>query len=858
MNTYKNRERFFRFVRATAVFMAFATAAAAHAQDAEVNPRLDATIETQPGFEVELLYRPNLETEGSWVALCAGPGGVLYAADQYGKLYELTPPPVDNFATPLGVRALGVEIEGAQGLCYAFDSLYVMATGRGLMRVTDSDGDGVPDAPELIVAVDGAGEHGPHGVVVAPDGKSLLFTAGNHTPLPALDFSRVPEVWAEDQLLPRDSDPRGHAVGVMAPGGYICRVSPDGSEVELICAGFRNTYDLAVSPAGDVLAYDSDMEWDLGLPWYRPTRLCLAASGVDFGWRNGSGKFSPVFEDSSPPVVEIGPGSPTGVVFGTGAAFPADYQQSLFMLDWTFGVMYAVTLEPDGASYSAQVEKFLSGKPLPLTDAAIGADGALYFTTGGRRLQGGLYRVVYRGDEDTNAVHDRLKPTHAKALRLAMESLHREDPPAGAIATIWNQLDHEDRFVRQAARIALEHQPVDRWRGRALAESNADMAVIALLALTRHADDSDRGAIIKALSAIETEGFDQARQNAWIRAWTLVFTRLGRPTDTERAWTLAVLSPIFPSGKDDLDRQLVELLVYLHAPGVIERTLERMDAMTNGTPPSWSDLARRSDQYGPAITSMLDNPPPTAQLHYARALSFADEGWTLAQRQRYLSLLNLASSAGGGMSYLGYIDRMRERHLGSCTEQERTLLKPLTERPEAGVDLPTAMPTGPGRAWTTLQADEVIAALDGEPNLVRGAGLFRTLSCVNCHQIGGRGANAGPDLSSAGNTFSRIDLLRAIIEPSAAITDQYAMSAVLLTDGMIRRGVVVDSDDERVQLAIDFLDLERTIDIPQNTVTSITPSPISPMPPGLVNALNPKELRDLVAFVLSGGQTGED
>ncbi len=679
MITSENRERFFRFVRATALFLVWAVSTTAHAQETEVNPRLDTTIESLPGFEVELLYRPDLETEGSWVALCTGPGGVLYAADQYGKLYELTPPPVDGFLAPLGVRALGVEIEGAQGLCYAFDSLYVMATGRGLMRVTDSDGDGTPDSPELIVAVDGAGEHGPHGVVVAPDGKSLLFTAGNHTPLPELDFSRVPMVWAEDQLLPRDADPRGHAAGVMAPGGYICRVSPDGSEVELICAGFRNTYDLAVSPAGDVFAYDSDMEWDLGLPWYRPTRLCLAASGVDFGWRNGSGKFSPAFEDSSPPVIDIGPGSPTGIVFGTGAAFPAAYQRALFMLDWTFGVMYAVNLEPDGASYSADVEKFLSGKPLPLTDAAIGSDGALYFTTGGRRLQGGLYRVIYRGDEDTSPVHDRFKPTHAKALRMAMESLHRENPPAGAVSTIWNQLDHEDRLVRQAARIALEHQPAQRWRDRALAETNADMAVIALLALTRHSSDSDRGAIIDALRAIDIEQLDQARRNAWVRTWTLVFTRLGRPTDTQQASTLAALNPMYPAGDIDLDRQLVDLLVYLHAPGVIERTLELMDGLASESPPGWADLARRSDQYGPAITAMLDQPPPTSQLHFARALSFVDVGWTLALRQQYLSLLNRAAKAGGGMSYHGYIQRMRERHLASCTDEERTLLKPLIE-----------------------------------------------------------------------------------------------------------------------------------------------------------------------------------
>ena len=48
----------------------------------------------------------------------------------------------------------------------------------------DADGDGEVDAPELIVEVSGDGEHGSHAVVLHPDGESLLFVCGNHTPLP--------------------------------------------------------------------------------------------------------------------------------------------------------------------------------------------------------------------------------------------------------------------------------------------------------------------------------------------------------------------------------------------------------------------------------------------------------------------------------------------------------------------------------------------------------------------------------------------------------------------------------------------------------------------------------------------------
>ena len=29
----------------------------------------------------------------------------------------------------------------------------------------------------------------------------------------------------------------------------------------------------------------------MNTPWYRPTRVCMAADGADFGYRNGAGKW---------------------------------------------------------------------------------------------------------------------------------------------------------------------------------------------------------------------------------------------------------------------------------------------------------------------------------------------------------------------------------------------------------------------------------------------------------------------------------------------------------------------------------------------------------------------------------------
>ena len=131
-------------------------------------------------------------------------------------------------------------------------------------------------------------------------------------------------------------------------------MTPDGKTWELFSVGFRNQYDAAYNRDGDLFTYDADMEWDFNTPWYRPTRVCLVTSGSEFGWRNGAGKYPPYYPDSLPPVVDIGPGSPTGVCFGYGAKFPPKYQDAFFICDWSYGKLYAVHLTPDGSAYKAE------------------------------------------------------------------------------------------------------------------------------------------------------------------------------------------------------------------------------------------------------------------------------------------------------------------------------------------------------------------------------------------------------------------------------------------------------------------------------------------------------------------------
>src|SRR5262249_13615289 len=157
--------------------------------------------------------------------------------------------------------------------------------------------------------------------------------------------------------------------------------------------------------------------------------------------------------DSLPATVNIGIGSPTGVTNGIGAKFPAKYQKALYVLDWTYGRLIAVHLTPKGSSYTATWENFVAPKslqgtgtkaPLNLTDAVIGADGAMYFVIGGRNTQAALYRVSYTGSEPTAPadLHD-AAGAKERQQRHVLESFHGKQDPK-AVETAWPFLNSED------------------------------------------------------------------------------------------------------------------------------------------------------------------------------------------------------------------------------------------------------------------------------------------------------------------------------------------------------------------------------------------------------------------------------
>ncbi len=800
------------------------------------------------GFRAELLYSVPKSEQGSWVNLCVDPRGRLITSDQSGPLYRITPPPVGGPASDTKIEKIDLPIGEAQGLLWAFDSLYVVVNrGRkinsGLYRVHYDAAADRFDRVDLLCKINGSGEHGPHAVLLAPDGQSLYIVCGNGTKLMnPLAGSKVPLIWGEDHLLPRMPDGNGFMRDVLAPGGCVYHVDRDGKNWELISHGYRNPYDMAFNRQGELFVYDADMEWDISTPWYRPTRVCLAMSGSEFGWRNGAGKRLPYYIDNLPAVFNVGPGSPTGVTFGYGAKFPAKYQEALYLCDWSYGKLYALHLTPDGSAYKGDMEEFVTGTPLPLTDAVISPkDGAMYFTIGGRSTQSGLYRITYVGKDSTATAPRDDRGADLRAVRHRLEAFHGHHDPQAAEAA-WPYLKHDDRYIRWAARVALEHQDPKSWRERALTEKEPQAALEALLALIhvsaadpfhRKSDASpvDAGLKARVFEALEHLGWkelNEGLQLQLLRVYEIALNRLGPPDAEVKKRLTERLNAAYPSKSREHNAELCCLLVYLQAPNVVSKSL---------------DLLAKA-------------PTQEEQMEYARSLRVLKTGWTAAQRQQFAAWLQKAQGYKGGHSFRGFINIMIDDTLQSMSDKEKTdVLRTLLRTPPTGpVVAAIAKPRPLVKTWKLDElAPRVEQGLAKKRDFDRGRRLFAEANCFACHRYDGEGGSQGPDLTGAAGRFSLRDLLESVVEPSKVISDQYGAVTITTMNGEVVTGRIINLHGDGLHVNTNMLDPDAIRTVNRKTIETMEPSKISMMPNGLLDTFQEDEIVDLMAFLLSRG-----
>ncbi len=349
-------------------------------------------------FRVEQVIAP--VESGSLIAMAFNEWGEILASREGGPLLLIVDKDRDGLVET--VTTYCDQIKSCQGILALNGQVFAVGEGpqgAGFYRLSDDDQDGTAETVTSLFEFKlSVGEHGPHAPILGPDGL-IYLVIGNHASVKQSYESNSPHhhYYEGDLVQPRYEDPNGHAAGVKAPGGVVLRTNVDGSFVQLFAGGLRNPYDIAFNYEGDLFTYDADMEWDVGLPWYRPTRVNHVTAGAEFGWRSGWAKWPAYYLDNLGAVLTTDRGSPTGIEFYNHHQYPARFHNAMFACDWSQGRILAIRLTPADGTYTAQSEVFLEGRPLNATDLAVGPDGWLYFSTGGRGTEGGIYRVVWTG-----------------------------------------------------------------------------------------------------------------------------------------------------------------------------------------------------------------------------------------------------------------------------------------------------------------------------------------------------------------------------------------------------------------------------------------------------------------------------
>ena len=138
-----------------------------------------------------------------------------------------------------------------------------------------------------------------------------------------------------------------------------------------------------------------------------------------------------------------------------------------------------------------------------------------------------------------------------------------------------------------------------------------------------------------------------------------------------------------------------------------------------------------------------------------------------------------------------------------------------------------------------------------------GRTAFTIASCVSCHQMNGEGKEFGPDLSKLDTEkFTPEEILRAILEPSVEINEEYQTTKFLLHSGELVTGIVVGESSTMIEVVTDPLASTVPIVVEEEEIDQRAQSSLSIMPEGLLGKLTREEILDLIAYVYSGGDEG--
>ncbi len=159
------------------------------------------------------------------------------------------------------------------------------------------------------------------------------------------------------------------------------------------------------------------------------------------------------------------------------------------------------------------------------------------------------------------------------------------------------------------------------------------------------------------------------------------------------------------------------------------------------------------------------------------------------------------------------------------------------------IDTPPLLTEEAAKALDAKFAKFTALAPKGDPQ----AGKALSALCMACHQIGNAGGQIGPNLSGAG-AMGLEAVLRNILTPNAAMEPGYRIYRVEMKNGDLIDAFFVSEDKDAVVIRQAGLPDRR---LPKADIRSTKFIRRSLMPEGLLDALQDKQVADLLAYLMT-------
>jgi putative heme-binding domain-containing protein len=221
----------------------------------------------------------------------------------------------------------------------------------------------------------------------------------------------------------------------------------------------------------------------------------------------------------------------------------------------------------------------------------------------------------------------------------------------------------------------------------------------------------------------------------------------------------------------------------------------------------------------------------------------------------------MAGNYRGGARLANYLADIKKHATETVPESDMTaaLTEIINTSPKDSTPQFTLKPRSFVKNWTMEDlSGDLGVGLEGNRDFANGRQMFGAGTCYVCHRFNGEGGAVGPDLSSAGGKFSPYDLLETIVDPGAEISDQYGSSIFTLDDGTQVIGRIMNMSGDHYRVNTNMMDPSSAAKVDANAITSIEPSPVSMMPPGLINMMERDDILDLLAYLISGGDSDHE